>query len=50
MSSLLTATIVFICVFAGSSFGQWLSPRLPEHACGNSVAKALKPNSLTLPV
>jgi len=30
MSSLVTTSIVFICVFAGSMFGRWLNPRLPE--------------------
>ena len=30
MSSLLIALFVFICVFGGSIFGQWLSPHLPE--------------------
>jgi hypothetical protein len=31
MSSLLVTAVVFVCVLAGSIFGLWLSPRLPEH-------------------
>jgi hypothetical protein len=42
MSSLLIAFIVFICVFSGSMFGQWLSPRLPEHHRSSESHDAVK--------
>lgn len=42
MSSLLTAAIVFSCVFAGASFGQWLNPRLPEHHRSSESHDAVK--------
>jgi Na+/pantothenate symporter len=42
VSSLLTAAIVFVCVFAASSLGQWLSPRLPEHHRTSESHDAIK--------
>jgi hypothetical protein len=42
MSSLLTAAIVFVAVFAGAMFGQWLSPRLPEHHRSSESHDAVK--------
>jgi hypothetical protein len=42
MSSLSTAAIVFVCVFAGSCLGQWLSPRLPEHHRNTESHDAVK--------